>query len=384
MDAILAQSGANSFNIDNADSISTVHTCIKILAETISKLPIEVYQSDITKGKLKDKSDYRYQLLHYNPNGYTTSQIFFAAMEYHKNITGNAFARIYRQNGRVTALEIVQPSTVLGYKVVKNELYYELKKTDKKSELINANDMLHFKGAMTKNGIWGMNPIEALRTNLSSTYKGLKTIDKFYENNANTTKALRSTVSGANQKQMLEALGTFKKEYGGAANAGKILPLPPNTELQELSLNFADAQFIETVKFNANQIASLYGVPPHLVGNMEASKFNNVEQLQLNFKTTTISAIARMYRQELEFKLLTTKERDDGKSIEFNLMSMVETDHRTRIEAYRTLANIGVMSPADIQRLEGFAIYDGAESHYIQTNMMSVEKYNAKPTEIKE
>jgi hypothetical protein len=83
-----------------------------------------------------------------------------------------------------------------------------------------------------------------------------------------------------------------------------------------------------------------------------------------------------MYRQELEYKLLTTAERED-RSIEFNLMALVETDHKDRLEGYRILANIGALTPNKIALLEGLETYEGGDNHYIQTNMMSVEKYNS-------
>ena len=174
---------------------------------------------------------------------------------------------------------------------------------------------------------------------------------------------------------MLEAVEQLQRDYSGSDNAGKMIPLPPNTEIQELQLSILDQMILDLMKLSDNKISSLYGVPPHLVGNYEASKFNNVEQLSLNFKSNTASAIARMYRQEFEFKLLTTKERTDGASIEYNLMGLVETDHKTRIEGIKTMVNLGVLSPNDAARLEGFKTFEGGDLHFIQTNMQAIEQY---------
>ena len=143
-------------------------------------------------------------------------------------------------------------------------------------------------------------------------------------------------------------------------------------------MNAIDAVFLSMIEFNANQIAALFGVPSHLVGNMTTSKYNSIEATQIGFKVNTVSAIARMYRQEFEYKLLTTDERKKkNQSIEFNLMGLVETDHRSRLEGYRILANIGAMTPNKVALMEGLEVYEGGDDHYIQTNMMSVEKYNA-------
>jgi len=375
----------NTFNTDNADKISTVFTCIKILSDTLSRLPLNVYQSSKEDGRTVDKLDYRYNLLHYNPNNYTTSQSFFAAMEYYRNLHGNAFAKIIRNpgSGRVTALEILPAGSVIGYSKTGGQLYYLYqKKSDTgvimENIMLNADDVLHFK-MIAKDGIWGVSPLEALRLNLSTTWKGMNTIDKFYENNAVAPKALKSMIPDAAYRQKAkEAVKEFKKKYAGPKNAGEMIILPEYTEIQELSLSMADAEFISTIKFNSNQISAVYGVPPHLVGNYEASKFNNVEQLQLNFKANTMDAIARMYRQEMEFKLLTTTERDSGRTIEFNFMAFVETDAKTRFEGYKTMFNLGVMTPNMIAKLEGAMSYAGGDTHFIPANFMSVEGYEER------
>jgi len=370
---IPANIGRQRFVLSQGEKISTVFTCIKILGETLSKLPLEVYNRDEIKGNLKDKGNYLYDLLHFNPNNYTTSQAFIMAMEVNRNLRGNSFALINRDgNGFVKSLTILDPAAVCNYVVVDGDLYYSLEIGDK-TQIVSSYDLLHFR-MFTKDGIWGLNPIEALRMNLSTTWKGMHTIDSFYENNATSDKAIKSTVSGANQKIMLEAVEDFRKKYGGATKAGQLIPLPPNTEIQELKLNFDDAKFIDTIKFNAGQIAALFGIPPHMVGNTEASKFNNVEQMNIGFKGDTITPIARMYRQELELKLLTAKQRKDGVSIAFNLNAMVETDYKSRIEGYKTLSQIGVISPNKIASIENLETDINGDVRLVPMNFMTLEK----------
>ncbi len=373
-------SGRASYDPSKAETISTIHTCIKILSETLGRLPLGVYQETEKNGKQKDLDHYLYPLLRYNPNGYTTSNAFITALEVWRNLRGNAYALINRisGSGKVKSLEIINPDRVQGYNIVKGDLYYKIKRKDSDEvDTVSATDILHFK-TITKDGVMGINPIEALRLNLSTSWEAMGTIDEYYKENGVQPKAIKSTVSGANQKAMLEALNILKREYQGKKGAGQILPLPPNTEIQELQMNAIDVVFLQMIEFNANQIAALFGIPSHLVGNMTTSKYNSIEQTQLSFKVNTMSAITRMYRQEFEFKLLTTEERNDKESIEFNLMALVETDHKSRLEGYRILANIGALKPNKIATLEGLDTYPGGDDHYIQTNMMSVEKYNAK------
>ena len=368
----------NKFQLADAEKVSAAVTCIKVLGDTISRLPINVYQST-NAGNLIDKKDYRYDLLHFSPNGIISSQSFFAALEYNRNLRGNSFARIYRnrETGKVNKLELIPSNLVGGYKIVRGQLYYILyqKKKDNKTKevVVNAHDILHFK-MITKNGIWGINPIEVQRLNLSTIWKGKQTVDHYYENNAFSPKVLQSKIPDAQYLPAFEeAMVGFKDTNVGPVNAGNIIKLPPFTEIQELNLDPIDAKFIESMKFDTTQIAAFYGVPPDMVGVYEYSKYNNVEQAQLNFKANTISAIARMYRQELEMKLLSVNERINGKSIEFVVQALIETDIKTKTEYYTKMFNMGVMTQNQIGLLEGLPTFEDGDKHYMSSQVTSIE-----------
>ena len=375
-----------NFNIEQGETISSVYTSCKILAEDLSSFPVNLYQND-SKGtydeegkKITLRDDVRYQLLHYNVNPYTTSNTFFSTLEYIRNVKGNAFAAIDRDNnGFITGFRIIPPACLTTYKIVNGQLFYLYQKdTETEPVWIDSMNVLHFR-SLSNDGVWGMNPIEKLRLNLSTTYKAFTTIDKFYDNNATSPKALKTTIpEGINPKEWQAKVADFTEKYGGFKNAGKIISLPPFTELQDITLSFADAEFINTIRFNADQIAALYKVPPHMLGNFESSKFNNLESLQLSYKINTIRPILRMYRQELEFKTLTTDERLNGMSIEFNTNSLVETDSKTRIANYKDLFGMGVITPNQMANIEGYPTYEGGDSHFMLTQIQSVENYLKK------
>ena len=99
--------------------------------------------------------------------------------------------------------------------------------------------------------------------------------------------------------------------------------------------------------------------------------------MNLNFKSNAIAAIMRMYRQEMEFKLLTIKERKEGYSIEFNANAMVETDYKTRMEGYKTLQGSGAITANDIARLEGFETFKNGDKHYIFNQVVAIEDMNS-------
>lgn len=381
--ASIIAGSAPRYSADKAGNIATVHTCVKILAETLGRLPLDVLVQDPKKGKLKDKEHPLYDLVHYNPNPWTSSQVFFSTLETIRNYKGNSYAYIHRTNGetgRPEMFTLIDPRRVKGHAIAENQLFYKIasKNDPEKVDTVHSQNVLHFKH-ISRDGIYGINPIEALRLNLSTTWSGLNTIEQYYINNGVNPKALKSQVSGANQKAMLEALETLKQQMKGYKNAGEIIPLPPNTEIQELQMQAIDAVFLTMIESNAKAIAALFGLNPLMVGDTSSSRYNSIEAAQIALKVNTMSSIARMYRQELEYKCLTSDERKKKlRSIEYNLMALVETDHRTRLEGYRILANIGSITPNKIAMLEGLETYEGGDDHYIQTNMMSVEQYKKK------
>jgi HK97 family phage portal protein len=146
-----------------------------------------------------------------------------------------------------------------------------------------------------------------------------------------------------------------------------------------MQLNYGDADFINTLKFNAQQIGALYGIPAWMLGILESTKFNNVETQMLDFRASTLATIGRMYRTELESKLLTTQERISGISIEFNWDALLEIDSTTRINNLRTLANLGVVTINDIAKLEGYPTSPDGDARLVPGNYVTVNSIINKP-----
>jgi HK97 family phage portal protein len=355
--------GFNYYDDSMFKNISTVYICAKILANTLSRLPINIYVDD-NGYRYEDYKDPRYFLLHHQPNNILDSYHFWNYLELQRNISGNSFALIHRQfGGMPTSFEIIPCSWVINYEEVEGILFYNI---NYKGQFIKvaSKDILHFRD-ITKDGIWGISPVEVLKMNASISYKALSTVNSLYDKDGRTTKVLKpaSTATSIGDKTKYEELiKKVRESVSGYEQAGEWLVIPSNMELQELSLKVDDALFLSTVKFSAGQIASFYGVPPNLVGLFEQSKFNNVEQMQLNFITESFSSTAKMYRRELEKKLLFKDEIIARKSIEFNLRAMVETDHKTRTDILLNEVKSGVRTINEYRKVEGLPPVDGGDT----------------------
>ena len=161
-------------------------------------------------------------------------------------------------------------------------------------------------------------------------------------------------------------------------NSGKVAALPPFTKLNNVGTPPADAEYINTVKYNNGQIASYFGIPQHKIGNIESSKFNSLSDIQADYIENTLSSIMEMYRREYELKLLTPEEIRDGYSIEFETNALYITDSKTRWENYKNAFGIGAITPNKVAQLENLPTYEGGSDHYLMSNYQSVEVYNRK------
>lgn len=366
-----------TFSPKDIEKVSIAVKCSKILADNIARIPIAIYKQNEDGTKTKLVNDLRNDLLTFTPDGMMTKYDFYTALEFTRNLRGNAFAKIIRNkfSGIPEKLQFLPADLIKrpNVKKIRGQLYYVFVYKDengkKIKDVVNYMDMLHFK-MTTKDGIWGLNPIEAQRLNLSTLYKSKTVQDKYYENNAFTPAFLTSEIPDSDYLDVFEdAMAKFKDKYTGTANAGSIAKLPPFTKIQQLDLNIIDAAFIASSKYDSAQIAAFYDVPPHMVG-LDTGTYKNIEELTRNFATFGIGPIARMYKEELEFKLLTLDERKQGYTIEFDVKSLIELDSKTKLNYYNQLWKMGVITSNQIAIAENIPTFDGGDVHLIQGNNM--------------
>lgn len=367
------------YTTNDGKKIASMIICSKILAQDIARMPIKVFHTDEQGNRLIKKDHPIYYVIHNQPNDYMDSYKFWSAIEFTRNYEGNAYAYIHRKAGKIVGLELLSNANTFGPVLENNQLYYKIiRNQDKDSVIVNGNDILHFQN-ISGDGLTGRVPIKDLDINLSIAYKSLTAVDKGYSNGYLGTTYLKTTIPDmVDPKKMQSKFDEFQEKYAGELNSNKTVVLPPFTDLGRFSLDLADAQFIDTLKFNNGQVASYFGIPQHKLGNIEYSKYNNLQEMQSDYVSNTIGPIVMMYRRELERKLLTREEIESGYSIEFETGALLITDSKTRIENYKNLAGLGAITPNKIAQLENLPTYEGGDMHYILSQMMAVEAYLAK------
>lgn len=333
--------GAGNFDLTKAELISTIYTCISILASNMSRLPVLIYKEQ-ANNKTIDKSHYYYSSLRYQPQSIYSYQNWISLVVSHLYFCGNAYAII---NGK--ELVLVNPDDV-SISVVGNTMWYLVEGFERP---FRHSEILHFK-LLSKDGIYGLNPIQSLKSEINLQYKSEKTTDTLFTNNTFSTKYLEvdfETALSTTKVKKDEYLEKMQNEIAGYTNAGSIMVVPPMYKLKELKINPSDLNFLEIAGYTESSIAAHFGIPIFLLGKSN-SNYSNFEQQTLNFKNQVLGGLSNIIRCELEAKLLSIDERINGSSIEFDFKPLMDTDIQTRATVAKTLNNMGALSPNEVRK----------------------------------
>ncbi|ASN72283.1 putative portal protein [uncultured Caudovirales phage] len=364
----------------NALKEATVFACIRILSESVAKLPIKIYQD--VNGIKKASSHPLYTLIKNRPNPYMTSFNFFNCLEAQRNIHGNSFASIeYDRYGRIKALWPIDSSTVeiwidnQGLLKTNNKLWYVINLPNGEKAKLKPDEILHFKG-FTLDGISGITPLTYLKTLIENGKASEEYINKFFQNGMQT-KGIVQYVGDLNKDAEETFRNKFEQMSNGLKNAHRISLLPLGYQFQPISLSMADAQFLENTELTIRQIAAAFGIKMHQLNNLERSTYSNITEQQRQFYIDTLMAILTMYEQELTYKLLLNSELEEGYYCKFNVDAITRADIKTRYEAYRIGVQGGFLQPNEVRAREEMESVEGGDVLLVNGNMIPITKAGA-------
>lgn len=357
--------------------ISTIFTCRRVLSENLSRMPLSVF-IDNDNGITEMKRHRLTYLLKYRPNDYQNSQQFWSTIEYHRTL-GNAFARIHKNPATAypTSFEIYHPGYCKGVEFKGTEMFYVFfNPVTRAEDKISAFDMLHFRGP-SDDGIFGLEVMAAIERQANINERATSTIDNFYKNNATSPMAIETdlpgNLTGPAAQAMQNSKKDFKDEYTGPQNAGKWIHLPIGTKLKSIAMQFADAKLIETLKFTREDISAAFGVPLFMVDG-SAEKLD-VEQLTTLFQNNTMGPIVAIYMAELNGKLLTRQELENGFSVMFDVFALIGMAYQTKVTAIKDQVTNGLMTPNEGAKKLGNTPINSqfGNLHYTQAQNIPIE-----------
>lgn len=283
---------------------------VRIISGTVASLPFKVYERRADGGKIA-RTDHRvYRLLHDRPNEYMDAVTFLETRQAHVLCYGNAFAEIQRDGaGRAVGLWPLLPNRTQRKVMPDGTLYYEVRIGDTGQTVQLADeDVLHIKGL----GFDGYTGYDVVRYHREALGYGIAVKEfgsRFYANDANPGGVLEcpNALSDTAFRRLKES---WNESHTGLSHSHRMQILEEGTKWTKIGVDPKDAQAIEVQKFTIDDCARIFQIPPHKLGSMEFSKYNNIEQLQIDFICTTMLYWFRKWEQEVNYKLFGPAERD--------------------------------------------------------------------------
>jgi HK97 family phage portal protein len=365
-------SSGEDVNAKTSMTFSAVHGCVKIIAETIASLGIGLFErtDDGVSPAIKNQS---FKIITGNPSDQMLRFNFYESIISQVLLWGNGYALIRRNNGaKPISIELIDQSDT-NVKVLrevnkntgKTTITYEV---DNIKDKIKQEDMLHFAG-LGFNGVVGQSVMENFKETTGLALAQKKYAGKFYKNGAQFGIILKhpGVLSEPAQKRLTKSVN---ESHSTTDQSFKSFLLEEGMELEKITVPLKDAQFIESLKFNVEEIARIYRVPLHLLQQLERSTNNNIEQQDIDFVKHTIRPWLKRIEPELERKLLSEKDKESGKIfVKFNIDSLLRGDTEARIEFYDRMILNGTMNRDEVRALEFMnPIKDGSgKIHTVQS-----------------
>lgn len=369
----------------SAMQMTAVYCCVRILSEAVASLPLQFYRYTDDGGKEKAVDHPLYFLLHDEPNPEMTSFIFRETLMTHLLLWGNAYSQIIRNGkGEVVALYPLMPDRMKVDRDEHGRLYYEYtvydsddvdgrKGTDKvgRTVRLQPHDVLHIPG-LGFDGLVGYSPIAMAKNAIGLAIATEEYGSKFFANGAAPSGVLEHPGTIKDPSKVRES---WQATFGGSGNANKIAVLEEGMKYTPISISPEQAQFLETRKFQIDEIARIFRVPPHMIGDLEKSSFNNIEQQSLEFVKYTLDPWVSRWEQAMVRALLTPDEKKKY-FFKFNVDGLLRGDYQSRMNGYATARQNGWMSANDIRELENLdriPAEQGGDLYLINGNMTKLE-----------
>ena len=335
--------------------MTAVYSCVRILAEAVAGLPLNLYRYLPDGGKEKSFDHPLYRLLHDEPNPEMSSFVFRETLMTHLLLWGNAYAQIIRNGkGEIIALYPLMPNKMTVDRDDNGRLYYRYSHSSDESPtmsgsnvILKPSDVLHIPG-LGFDGLVGYSPIAMAKNAIGMAIACEEYGAKFFANGAAPGGVLEHPGTIKDPARVRES---WQTTFGGSGNSNKIAVLEEGMKYTPIGISPEQAQFLETRKFQINEIARIFRVPPHMVGDLEKSSFSNIEQQSLEFVKYTLDPWVIRWEQSIMRTLLSADEKAQY-FVKFNLEGLLRGDYASRMSGYATARQNGWMSANDIRELE--------------------------------
>ncbi|MCK9569533.1 phage portal protein [Candidatus Pacearchaeota archaeon] len=367
-----SRSSVSGITISESTALSCVAywACVRLLSETLASLPLIFYRR-LERGKERATDHPLYKLLHDEPNPEMDSFSFTETLMSHLVTTGNCYAFIdWEDYTTVKALWIMRPDRTSPVRDSKGEMVYKYQ-SDTTQIILPGYAVWHIPG-LGYDGLIGYSPLTMAREAIGLSLATEKTGARLFGNGMSVGGILQhpNKMSEDAQKRLKKAI---EDEHAGVDKSQRLLVLEEGMKYEKNTIPPEDAQFLETRKFQRNEIASFFHIPPHMIGDLERATFSNIEHQALEFVVYTMRPWLVRWEKSIKRKLLLPSEKEEYFA-EFLIEGLLRGDSAARSSYYKELYYLGAMSPNDIREKENMnPIKDPAgDEYFTQQNMIAL------------
>ena len=358
---------------DNALTFTAVWAAIRLLSESVSSLPLNVFTNS-NGDKIIAENNPVYPLLKIRPNNYQSKITFLEKVMMDLLTKGNSYVRIERNRGAIPTALLPLNADDVNIKFIDGVLFYETA-----SNIYDASDILHFK-TITKDGIIGLSPIDQCKNSIGWGMAVEEFGNTFFKNGAKLSGVLQ-TDRALSETAIGRLKNSFNNVYAQLTGSNSTVVLEEGLTFKPISISAEQAQFLASRTFSIEEVARIFNIPPHMLKDLSKSSFNNIEMQSQEFVTYTLMPYLTRIEQEMNLKLFRTNEI--GKTfVQFNVNGLLRGNTKDRSEFYRTMLNIGAMSINEIRNKENMNKIADGDKHFMQLNMTTIDKIGKEEKEV--
>lgn len=368
---------SSGVNLNNAQKIAVVYSCIRIKMNALSVIPIKLYRTN-GLDKIEDTNNPLYNILRYEPNKDLTASMYKKIISQDLDIRGNHYSQIVRNGlGQVTGL----------YPLVAEKMSVRWDTTNSRKKIyeyggmvVSPDRILHIYDIPDSEDLKGISPIEYAKNALEFASNTAQHGNQLFRNGAIPSGVFEHE-KALNDEAFKRLKDDLTSKYSGLKNLGKPMLLEDGLKFNPMNIKNSDAEWLASRKFNREEVASIFGVPVAMLNDSENTSYGNLEQKYLEFKDNTIFPLTTNIEERMRQKILTPIQKE-LLSIKFSYNNLMRVDAKTRTEYYKARFETASISPNEIRRYESENGFEGGDEYYYQSNNLT--PVGQKPTEEKE
>lgn len=382
-------SGGTEVTEDAARKLSVVDRCVEILSDSISKLPIYVFDSR-TRQRVDHPLLY---LLNTRPNEAMSPSVAKKLMETCRLEGGNGYLWIVRDRRTARPEELIPVPwrLVQPWRDLAGRVWYDVTHpvTGEAMRLPNE-DMVHVKGA-SRDGLVGVSVLKRASESVQAARAQQQYGLSYYQNGGQPSGVLKTEsdiggyAKGPDGKPLQRQDGSYvtkrdvirqewERIHMGPSNSHRVAILDLGLSYEAMGGSNADAQFVESQDVSVKDLARYFGIPLYKLGEGKESYSSN-EQNAIEYVVGTLHPIVTQYEEELSYKLLTDGELTAGVKLRLNMMAELKGDTTARAAWYKAMLEEGPLSVNEVRALEDLPDIPGGDEHRASLNYVPLSRW---------